>query len=152
MMSSISSMSLTEEDCQVTDKLAITSLLHRFKDILTKYPRLVPEVRLGFRPGNSAVYSLVRLVIILYSHWSGGLEDLGPGDRPLPPPVHRGLDTRGLRHQQPPGEILASDWSTRLILSSHWPARSPSVQGPASAPGLQHSGIKPKMPNSINTC
>ena len=57
VMSSISSMSLTEEDCQVTDKLAITSLLHRFKDILTKYPRLVPEVRLGFRP-------------VLFTHWS----------------------------------------------------------------------------------
>ena len=33
----MSSMSLTEEDCKVTNKLAVTSLLHRFKDVLTKY-------------------------------------------------------------------------------------------------------------------
>ena len=31
----VSDMRLTEEDCKVTNKLAVTSLLHRFKDVLT---------------------------------------------------------------------------------------------------------------------
>ena len=33
----MSGLSLTEEDCKLTNKLAVTSLLHRFKDVLTKY-------------------------------------------------------------------------------------------------------------------
>ena len=33
----MSAVSLTEEDCKVTNKLAVTSLLHRFQEVLTKY-------------------------------------------------------------------------------------------------------------------
>ena len=33
----MSAVSLTEEDCKVTNKLAVTSLLHRFQEVLCKY-------------------------------------------------------------------------------------------------------------------
>merc|ERR1712029_694175 len=33
----MTNVSITEEDCKVTNKLAVTSLLHRFQDVLCKY-------------------------------------------------------------------------------------------------------------------
>ena len=33
----INNVNITEEDCKVTNKLAVTSLLHRFQDVLCKY-------------------------------------------------------------------------------------------------------------------
>ena len=157
----MSEMSLTEEDCKVTNKLAVTSLLHRFKDVLTKYiadeklsspvplashrvaelsfvlkslTTLISSLKRGQAPGQVMLPFPCILIIghcsEYSSHWPGGREDLGPGDRPLPPPGHCGLYSGGLGHQQPP-------------------AGSAPIQGLAPAPGLQHSGIKIK-PNRRN--
>ena len=137
----MSGLSLTEEDCKLTNKLAVTSLLHRFKDVLIKYiadeklsspvplashrvaelsfvlkslTTLISSLKRGQAPGQvmlSTLHSLsssCKTFITLSSHLSGGLEDLGPGDRPLPAPGHRSIDTGALRHQQPPGNTLLS--------------------------------------------
>ena len=114
----MSEMSLTEEDCKVTNKLAVTSLLHRFKDVLTKYiadeklsspvplashrvaelsfilkslTTLISSLKRGQAPGQVMLSFHWSLLIYPSSHWPGGREDLGPGDRTLPSPGQCGL-------------------------------------------------------------
>ena len=161
----MSGLSLTEEDCKLTNKLAVTSLLHRFKDVLIKYiadeklsspvplashrvaelsfvlkslTTLISSLKRGQAPGQvmlslhnvKLMYLsiLIPALVTLSYHLSGGLEDLGPGDRPLPAPGYRGINTGALRHQQPPGNNLLSSFYSCNALFSLASSRSISTR------------------------
>ena len=107
----MSAVSLTEEDCKVTNKLAVTSLLHRFQEVLTKY---IADEKLS-SPVPLASHRVAELSFVLKS-----------------------LTTliSSLKRGQDPGQVDARTWDQVIGLYPHL-VTATSIQAASVTSSLQ---------------